>query len=240
LPAELPRSFLGLPSLNHMSSEAHLVDELQKNNRPVADVRFKKSQHHSASFGTLNVDNLLLTETSTDPIVWKASTAAKQSFVIPIRGSGAIVSPEKPKQYLVPRSIINFSFSNLLEVHNEASTTIAIVPQKNELNKAISAFSSKPEEIIERFECAPTEVHLGIFNRIDYYRQLMDLIAIASSALGDEEFLKRIGLAGIMTKVLAAMITHRGHFEPGDERSVQRKRSDGKRRLRPIGILFAG
>lgn len=202
----LPRSQLGVPNPRFITSEAQLLAELQSNRRPVDDVSFKSLDKRTTTFCAVKLGRLLLTETVTDPIVWKTTSNPQISFIIPISGGGRIVGSSQSKTWGGPHQLIQLSYAHPIEVHSEKAHVVEIVPSTEELEQSIAGMKFIATEVIENSLASQAEVHNGVVNGLDYLKQLTELLSIVKLTEGNGAYLSRIGINDVINRVLIEML----------------------------------
>ena len=203
-----------------------MISELQALKRPVVDVKFKEAAQHYTQIADLRVGGLILTETRTDPIVWFSKEEPNLLFVIPISGNGSVVERGQSVQWAAVHHILQLTYARSLEAQSNECHLLEITPQREDMEKAVSAIPNAPEYLIEKLMSTCTETHQGVFNNVDYYRQTKELISFIGLANGNEKFLKRIGIDDVFHRLLAEMLVAKSGYDPNNKKSFKSTRSE--------------
>lgn len=208
---------LGVAQPHVIASEAQLVSELQEYKRPIADASFKSTQHQTSEISAVRLPKLLLTETLTDPIVWKVSPDPHLAFVLPVAGTGKIVEEKRQTPWGGTHRILQLNYAKLAEAHSDKSHVVAIVPVVEQLQRVCANLEGSNADLLLRNLDGASEIYSGVFNRVDYYHHLRELLTIVRLANGDEQFLGRIGVEDVFYKVLAEMLVAKEQRETHSE-----------------------
>lgn len=199
----------------HDRSEADVIARFQQHEHPVSDIWFKSRTQQSSVSAAIRIGSLSLVAACRNPVYVRTNPDDQLSLVFLTQGSAVATSSGTSVRWMAGQQCLRSSPEEALEVSCNDMSLVAIRPSFQDLTREIQKQGPSSVRANRQIPNSAAPLLPTTVGRTDYSATMFKLFKMVDNCGRDAAFLERIGIDGIITRVLAALIL----AQNGDTRS---------------------